>query len=168
MAERISTSSLGVSKALPVSSYIHGMCCFWIQWGVWVVPSSTTAPRLRHEAALGEPKAPVIQDLPEAYYNQPTNPQFLMGTLETAASLSTYRQTAGRGQGFPGDDLRLGEWERAQETLKAPFHPKLQLLQDRNGVETETTRELMLLPFCFKEKKNVHTESSLCPDTDPM
>lgn len=49
MAERRnSTSPLWVSKALPVGSYIHGVCCFQIQRGVWAVPSSiTTAPSLR-------------------------------------------------------------------------------------------------------------------------
>lgn len=143
MAERSnSTSPLWVSKALPVGSYIHGVCCFQMQRGVWAAPSSlTTAPSLRQ------------QRWAEGAGDHPTNPQLLTGTLGTATSLNTYRQTAGRGQGLGEDDLRLGEWERAHGGLKEPLCPKLPLLRDRSGVEeTETTRELMLLPVFFKGK----------------
>lgn len=78
----------------------------------------------RPEAAAGELRVPVIQGLPEGYQSHPSNPQLLIGTLVTATSLNTYRQTAGRDQGLPGDDLRLGECERAPEALKEPFTAK--------------------------------------------
>lgn len=89
------------------------------------------------EAAQGELRMLVVEGLPEACHNHPTNLQFLIGTYKAAASLNTNRQTAGRDQRFPGDCLRL--LDKGGGTNGALYFQSFGFLQDRNGVET--TRE---------------------------
>lgn len=89
------------------------------------------------EAAQSELRMLVVQGLPEACHNHPTNPQFLIGTYKAATSLNTNRQTAGRDQRFPGDCLRL--LDKGGGTYGVLYFQSFGFLQDRNGAET--TRE---------------------------
>lgn len=70
--------SAATSTACATSQYS------WV--GVWVVASSSQTEAAGRWA----------EGLPKAYHHYPTNPRLLIGTLETATSLNTYRQTAGR------------------------------------------------------------------------
>lgn len=66
----------------------------------------------------------------------------------------------------PGTSWRWLEtwrmWKGTGGTKGALYGQKFRPLRDRNGVETETTRELMLLPFFSKGKKKRSTHSHLC------
>lgn len=86
----------------------------------------------------------VVQGLPEACHNHPTNPQFLIGTHKAATSLNPNRQTAGRDQRFPGDCLRL--LDKGGGTNGALYFQSFGFLQDRNGVETTRENTQRLLP----------------------
>lgn len=112
------------------------------------------------EAAQGELRMLVVQDLPEACHNHATNPQFLTGTYKAATSLNTNRQTAGRDQGFPGDCLRL--LDKGGGTNGALYFQSFGFLQDRNGVEkprekptaTASKRPRLINGHSLKERGN--------------
>lgn len=119
--------------------------------------------------AKGELRTQVVQGLPQAYHDHPTNPQLLMDTLKTT-TVRHLQAYSWQGSGISWRLLKtLGEGEKEKGGSSGTLcFPGAGTGQGLRGEPTAASKRSRLMNGHSLKRGERKVRSPPCPGTDPM